>query len=598
MNLVQMFFDRVNRYGDDRAMMVKKAGQYSTISWNEWARRVNQVAAGLLAVGIKSGDRIGILSENRPEWAFADLGILSCGALDVPVYPTNRPTQLAYLMNNSEAVLLFVSSAEQLQKALEAKPSCPALSTIVVFDDIDQALLASDGVVSLAAFEAEGIAWLQDNPGRLEEARSRIDENDLATIMYTSGTTGDPKGVMLTHRNFYSNCVGAAAMVEVNHDDIALSHLPLSHVLERMAGYYLMIYAGATIAYAEAIDTVPLNMAEVAPTIMISVPRLFEKIYGKIYDAALHSSGLKKRLMFWAFGVATQVAACHDEHRQPGAMLALQYKLATKLIFSKMGEKLGGRIRFFVSGGAPLPRKIAEFFYAVGYYILEGYGLTETSPVLTVNTPEALKFGTVGRVIPEVQVKIADDGEILAKGPNITQGYYKNPEATKEVFVDGWFCTGDVGELDDEGFLRITDRKKDLIVTAGGKNIAPQHLENLLKMDKYISDVMLHGDQRKFISALVVPNYEKLEEYALKHDILYTDVRGLLEDPEILRMIERRIAKVHQENDIPGYEQVKKFIVLGSDFSMDMEEVTPTLKLRRKVVTSKFQQQLDALYED
>ncbi|MCD6150593.1 MAG: long-chain fatty acid--CoA ligase [Deltaproteobacteria bacterium] len=598
MNLVQMFFDQVDRYGNDRAMMVKRGGAYADISWNEWAEEVRHIAAGLLSRGLQPGDKVALLSENRPEWAFIDLAILNTGGADVPVYPTNRPSQVVYIVNDSESAVIFVSTEEQLRKVLEVKKSCSRLKTIVVIDHgVDDALLADESVITLSFLEAEGKSWLQQNPGKLDEFKAQIKADDLATIIYTSGTTGDPKGVMLTHENFYRNCQGSATRNEVNHDDIALSHLPLSHVLERMSGYYLMIYVGATIAYAEAIDTVPLNMEEVGPTIMISVPRLFEKIYAKIYDAALHSSGLKRRLMFWAFGVADKIAVCKEGKKEPSAFLDWQYGLAKKLVFSKMGEKLGGRLRFFVSGGAPLPKKIAEFFYATGYFILEGYGLTETSPVLAVNTPEELKFGTVGKLIPDVQVKIADDGEILAKGPNITPGYYNNPEATRDAFVDGWFCTGDIGNLDDEGYLSITDRKKDLIVTAGGKNIAPQHLENLLKMDEYISEVMLYGDKQRFVSALLVPDYESLEEYALDHDVLYTDIRGLLEDPEIIRLFEQRLEKVQEENEIPHYEQVKKFILLDSDFSMDKEEITPTLKLRRKIVTAKYQQQLDALYE-
>jgi len=596
MNLVQMFFDQVDRYGNDRAMMEKRGGAYVDISWNEWADEVRQIAAGLLSRGVQPGDKMALLSENRPEWAFIDFGILSTGGADVPIYPTNRPPQIAYVVNNSEAAIIFVSTEEQLRKVLDAKKSCPLLKTIIVIEHVDDALLADESVITLSFLESEGKVWLEEHPHKLDELKETIKADDLATIIYTSGTTGDPKGVMLTHHNFYSNCQSALSRVSVTHKDISLSHLPLSHVLERQSGYYLMVMAGASIAYAEAIDTVPLNMEEVGPTIMVSVPRLFEKIYAKIYDAAAQSPGLKKKLMFWAFGIADKIAACKEEKKEPSSFLSWQYGLAKKLIFSKMGEKLGGRLRFFVSGGAPLPKKIAEFFYATGYVILEGYGLTETSPVLAVNTPDEIKFGTVGKVIPGVQVKIADDGEILAKGPNITQGYYKNPEATKAAFKDGWFCTGDIGKLDDEGYLSITDRKKDLIVTAGGKNIAPQHLENLLKVDEYISEVMLYGDKQRFISALVVPDFERLEAYALKHDILYTDKKGLLEDPEIIRLFEDRFRKVHEDNEIPGYEQVKKFILLDSDFSMDNQEITPTMKLRRKIVTAKFQQQLDALY--
>ncbi len=599
MNLVQMFFERVARYGDDRGLMVKQGGRYVDISWNQWAREVERVAAGLLSLGVRPGDRVGLLSENRPEWSYADLGVLTCQAVDVPVYPTNKPTQVAYLMNNSEAELIFVSSEEQLRKTLEAAASCPQLRKIIVFSPhVAADLLASESVMTLAELQEAGDRWLTANPGRLEEIRGRIDKDDLATIIYTSGTTGDPKGVMLSHDNFYSNCAATMEVHSLGHDDVALSHLPLSHVLERMAGYYMMIYAGATIAYAESIEAVSQNMAEVGPTVMISVPRLYEKIYGRIYEGASHSKGLQKKIAFWSFGVANRVAACHDAGRKPGAWLSWQHALARKLVFGKLGEKLGGRMQYFVSGGAPLPRKIAEFFYGTGYPIYEGYGLTETAPVLAVNTPRHLKFGTVGRPIPGVKIKIAADGEILAQGPNVSRGYYRNPAATREAFVDGWFHTGDIGEIDADGFLKITDRKKDLIVTAGGKNIAPQHLENLLKMDKYITEVMLYGDRRKFISALIVPDFERLAEYALEHDILYRDREELLADPAIVRLIETRIRKVHEQHDIPGYEQVKKFVLLNSDFSMDLEEITPTLKLRRKIVTAKYQSQLDALYEE
>jgi long-chain acyl-CoA synthetase len=600
MNLVQLFFSRVEQYGDERALMVKRAGRYGDISWRDWGRRVECVAGGLKARGVQGGDRVALLSENRPEWSYADLGILSCGALTVPIYPTNQPRQVSYIINNSESEVLFVSTNEQLAKALQARKDCPTLRLIVPFTaaaDLDPELRV-DGVVSLDELAAEGEKWLTENPAVLTELREKIAADDLATIIYTSGTTGEPKGVMLSHDNFYANCAAVGEIVVVDHNDVCLSHLPLSHVLERMAGYYLMIYSGATIAYAEAIDTVPQNLEEVKPTLMVSVPRLFEKIHDKIMDTAHHAPGVKKKLMFWAFGVAERLAACLNESREPGAGLRFEQKLAARLVFSKLTAKLGGRMRFMVSGGAPLPRKIAEFFYGAGCPILEGYGLTETAPVLTVNTMENMRFGTVGKAIPGVSLRLAEDGEILARGPNIARGYYRDPAATAAAFLDGWFHTGDVGEIDADGYLSITDRKKDLIVTAGGKNIAPQHLENLLKMDKYISEVMLYGDRKKFISALVVPDYERIEEYAMEHDVLYTDATGLINDPEIVRLIERRIAKVQDEHDIPQYERVKKFILLPQDFSLAAGEVTPTLKLRRKIVTAKFQQQLDALYEE
>jgi long-chain acyl-CoA synthetase len=601
MNLVQIFFEQTRRLGDKTALKVKRDGAYVDISWSEWAGNVEAVAGGLLSQGLQPGAKVALLSENRPEWTYADLAILACACADSPVYPTNRALQVEYIVKDSEAEFLFVSTAEQLEKGLAIISNCPALKKIFVFDEnIPKNLLEHEQVMSLTELMNVGREWLKgkENAERLEATWQNIDAQDLATLIYTSGTTGDPKGVMLTHNNFVSNIVSTSKCVRVDTTDTFLSHLPLSHVLERMSGYYLPIYNGSVIAYAESIEMVSQNMSEVHPTLMISVPRLFEKIYDRIYDGAQQSTGIKKRLAFWAFGIADQISACKREGRSPGSWLNLQNGLAAKLVFAKLGDKLGGSLRFFVSGGAPLPQKVAEFFYGTGYPIYEGYGLTETSPVMTANYPSQIKFGTVGRPIEGVEVKIAEDGEILTKGPNVTIGYYNNPAATAESFVDGWFCTGDVGELDSDNFLKITDRKKDLIVTAGGKNIAPQHLENLLKTDKYITEVMLHGDRKKFISALLVPDFERVEAYALKNDILFTDIKGLLENPEIRAMLGRRIEKVHQEHEIPGYEQVKKFVIMTSEFTMDNNEVTPTLKLKRKIVTAKFQKELDALYED
>ncbi len=599
MNLVQIFFEQARRLGDKTGMKVKRDGRYVDISWRAWAANVEMVAGGLLSQGLEAGKKVALLSENRPEWAYADLAILACACADAPVYPTNRAPQVEYIVKDSEAEFLFVSTAEQLDKGLAIVANCPNLKKIVVFaEDLPQASLENENVMTLSELMNSGREWLKGNSERFEAIWQNIDAHDLATLIYTSGTTGDPKGVMLTHDNFISNVVSSSKCVRVDTTDTFLSHLPLSHVFERMSGYYLPIYNGSTIAYAESIEMVSQNMTEVHPTLMISVPRLFEKIYDRIYDGAQQSSWIKKRLVFWAFGVADQLAVCKREGRNPSGWLNLQNGLAKKLVFAKLGDKLGGSLRFFVSGGAPLPQKVAEFFYGTGYPIYEGYGLTETAPVMAVNSPSHIKFGTVGTVIEGVEVKIAGDGEILTKGPNVTIGYYNNPVATAEAFVDGWFCTGDVGELDSENYLKITDRKKDLIVTAGGKNIAPQHLENLLKMDKYIIEAMLYGDRKKFISALIVPDFEKVEEYALKNDILFTDVKGLLENPEIRAMLGRRIEKVQQEHGIPGYEQVKKFVVMSSEFSMDNNEVTPTLKLKRKIVTAKFQTELDALYEN
>ncbi|MCK5681771.1 long-chain fatty acid--CoA ligase, partial [bacterium] len=519
MNLVQIFFEQARRLQNKPGMLVKRGGEFVEISWSEWAANVETVAGGLMSEGLQAGGKVALLAENRPEWAYADLAILACACADSPIYPTNLAHQVEYIVKDSSAAFLFVSSAEQLEKGLAIIDNCPNLKKIFVFDeDLPADLLKHDNVMTLSKLMEQGREWLKEGAERLEAIWQNIDADDLATLIYTSGTTGDPKGVMLTHNNFISNVIASSNCVRVDTSDTFLSHLPLSHVFERMSGYYLPIYNGSVIAYAESIDMVSQNMTEVHPTIMISVPRLFEKIYDRIYDGAQQSTGIKKRLVFWAFGVADKVSACKREGLKPSGLLLWQYGLAKKLVFTKLGDKLGGSLRFFISGGAPLPQKVAEFFYGTGYPIYEGYGLTETAPVLAVNYPDHIKFGTVGPVLEGVEIKIAEDGEILAKGPNIALGYYNNLAATDEAFVDGWFYTGDVGELDSNNYLKITDRKKDIIVTAGGKNIAPQHLENLLKMDKYIGEAMLYGDRMKFISALLVPDFAKVEEYALKND--------------------------------------------------------------------------------
>ncbi|MFL5487797.1 MAG: AMP-dependent synthetase/ligase, partial [Gemmatimonadaceae bacterium] len=517
--LNQLFFDAVSKHNRPDALQVKRAGSYAGISHADVAERVRHAARGLASLGVRRGDRVAILAENRPEWAIADFACLTAGLTDVPIYPTLPADQIAYILKDSGAVAIFVSNKAQAEKIREIRAQLPTLKTVIGFDDLPG--LTNMSIADVEKRGAQGET--KETMTTYREDALMVKPDDLATIIYTSGTTGEPKGVMLTHDNIFSNVAAARKALPFEGRDVALSFLPLSHIFERMGGHYLMFATGTSIAYAESIDTVPVNLQEVRPTIVLSVPRLYEKMYARILETALTGGFLKKKIFFWARAVAERWANEKLEGRKPAGLLGTQYAIAQKLVFSKLKARTGGRLRYFVSGGAPLSPDINKFFYAAGLEILEGYGLTETSPVIAVNTPEDFQIGTVGKPIEGVQVKIAADGEILTRGPHVMKGYYNKPDATREAIdPDGWFHTGDIGELRD-GFLAITDRKKDIIVTAGGKNIAPQPLENKVKTNKYVAQAVMLGDKRKFPSMLIVPNFDQLEKWAMKRNIIWTD---------------------------------------------------------------------------
>ena len=489
---------------------MKRDGRYQPVSHATVHERVRRLALGLQELGLARGDRVAILSENRPEWAIADWACLTLGMADVPVYPTLPAAQVTHILADSGASAIFVSTDAQAAKIAEIRAQAPELKHVITFGDTK-----AEGVeLTMAEVEAKGAAVdTAERAAAWKSGALAVRAGDLATLIYTSGTTGLPKGVMLTHGNLSSNVRTGLTVLPFTLDDTALSFLPLSHVFER-TGDYLFWTAGVSIAYAESIDTVPLNMSEVRPTLCMSVPRLYEKMYARVLENALSGGAAKKRVFFWARAVADRWADEMLAGRAPGGWLALKYALAQKLVFSKLKERTGGRLRYFVSGGAPLAPEINKFFYAAGLVILEGYGLTETSPVIAVNTPAAFRIGTVGRPFPGLEVRIAADGEILTRGPHVMAGYYRNEEATREAIdPGGWFHTGDIGLLDD-GFLRITDRKKDIIVTAGGKNVAPQPIENSIKTNKYVSQAVMIGDKRKYLVLLVVPNWDQLERWA------------------------------------------------------------------------------------
>jgi long-chain acyl-CoA synthetase len=511
----------------------------------------------------------------------------------VPIYPTLPAEQVIHPLNDSAAVVLFVSTAQQAEKAASVRGELRSVRTVISFVDP-----APPGVdLTFAQLEASGAAL--DDAGRAAAWKASalaVQPDDLATLIYTSGTTGLPKGVMLTHDNIASNVLAAQGILpRIEGGAVALSFLPLSHIFERM-GDYLFFTSGVGIAYAESIDAVPLNLVEVRPHFAMSVPRLFEKMYARVLENALSGGVVKARIFRWASRVADRWADETLAGRTPRGPLAWQYALAQRLVFSKLKQRTGGRMRYFVSGGAPLAPSINKFFYAAGLTILEGYGLTETSPVIAVNCEDAFRIGTVGKPVAGVEVRIAPDGEILTRGPHVMKGYYNNPEATAEVLdADGWFATGDIGVLED-GFLRITDRKKDIIVTAGGKNIAPQPIENAVKLSKYVSQAVMIGDQRKFPVLLVVPNWENLEKWARLKAIAVTDRASLLELPAVRAKMEQEVAR--RLTGLAKFEMPKKIGLLEHDFSIERGELTPKLSVRRKVVDKTYKALIDSLYAE
>jgi len=596
MTIPQLFFNQAARLKENRALIFKDKvdDSWHEISWLEFSRRVKLLAAYLSSIGIKKGDRVMILSENRPEWAISDLAVLSLGAVSVPAYFTNTSGQIDYIIRDSGSKAAIVSTVEQLEKVLAArsarKAACP-VKKIVIMES--PKLPLPDGILTLSQIfgSARG---LSDRDRR--EMLDKIDESDTASILYTSGTTGEPKGVLLSHKNFLSNASACLKVVEVGEEDTFLSFLPLSHAFERTVGYYVPLASGAAIAYAESVDKLPQNIKDIRPTIILGVPRFYEKTYSAILDAVNKGPRLKRYIFNRAFAVGLKSLNFRRISRPLPALHRLKEKIASILVFSKIREKLGGRLRFFISGGAPLSPDILDFFDALGIVILEGYGLTETSPVITCNTIEYRKRATVGKPLPGVEVKILQDGEIITRGDNIMKGYYNNDGATTEIIKKGWFHTGDIGILDEEGYLSITDRKKDIIVTSGGKNVSPQSIESALIVDPLIKQVMVYGDRRKYLTAIIVPDTIRLEKMAEEGGFSPPLEGGFIKDSRIVKVYSERIDDL-QKNFAP-YEKIKRFVLLNEEFSMDRGEITPTLKLNRRRITKRYEAALDDLYKN
>jgi len=571
-------------------MMAKAAGAWRRISTEEIETTVRRLSLGLQALGLRPGDRLAILSENRPEWVMADFAALCAGGVTVPIYTSLLPDQVRYIIADSGARIVVCSNLEMWRKVEAVREALPELERVIVMDGEPPA-----GTLALSEVTELGRPLEAEEPGRFERLAAAGGPGDLASIIYTSGTTGLPKGVMLSHANFTSNIRSLTLVIDFKSQDTALSFLPLSHVLERTATF-LFFHVGAAIAFAESVETVAANLLEVRPTVVVSVPRLFEKIYSRIMDQVLAGSRLRRAVFVWALGTGKKYAARTIAGERIPAHLALKRAVAARLVFDKITARTGGRIRYFISGGAPLSRDIAEFFFALGLKVLPGYGLTETSPVLTGNTPGRIRFGTVGKAVPDVELAIAEDGEILARGPNVMMGYYKNETETREALRDGWLHTGDIGRLDEDGFLTITDRKKDLIVTSGGKNIAPQPIESLLRTSPFIAGAVVIGSSRKFISALIVPEFEKLEAWARARLLAFRDRADLCRLKETAAFLLDEINRVTP--GLASFERIKKIAVLDRDFEIDLGEVTPTLKVRRTIVEQKYAGLIEALYED
>jgi long-chain acyl-CoA synthetase len=588
--LAQVLLDTEKNYPKPDFMLYKKEGRYQPISTEEFGRRVKLLCLGLKDLGLGKGDKVVILSENRPEWVMTDHANLCLGAITVPIYTSLVPEQIKYIIDDSDAKAVFVS-CEDLWKKVEAVKSdlAKVRHFITLLDE------APEGVLTFNQVLERGRRLDEQNPSLFESLVKAVKPEDEASLIYTSGTTGVPKGVILTHSNFLSNVESVSTIIEFSDKDTVLSFLPLSHVLERMVTF-TYIFKGCRIGYAESLETVGENLLEIRPNIMVSVPRVFEKIYTKVMDNVLSSSALKKRIFYWALKVGKEYGRRKLNKEKIPSGLQRKRNLAHKLVYSKIIEKTGGRVRFFVSGGAPLSKDIAEFFYALGLVILEGYGLTETSPVISVNTFDNIRLGAVGKPIPGVEVKIAPDGEILTRGPHVMKGYYKKEAETREAFEGGWFHTGDIGHIDRDGFIVITDRKKDLIVTAGGKNVAPQPIENILKTNPYISNAVVIGDRRRFVCALIVPNFEKLEKYAQSSRILFGNRTELVRNEQVVNFLKAEVDRATP--NLAQYERVKRIALLDREFEVDKGEITPTLKVKRNIIEQKYKALIDALYEE
>lgn len=577
----EVFFETVQKYPNKPALLYKKEGVYFPISYKELKDKVSTFACSLQKLGVEKGDRVAILSENRPEWAITDLASMSVGGVVVPLHTTLNPKALLNVINHSKAKILVVSNSDFLNKILLVQKNIKYLKKIIFLEKLtasQKPARAGGGILSDKIISWNAIFRRNQD---IDCKKVFLDPDDACSIIYTSGTTGKPKGVVLSHRNFLSNAESVYEVIPVKQSDVFLSFLPLSHVLERLAGYYMPLCYGATIAYAEGAKQLPQNLKEVKPSILIAVPRIFEKFHDAVWDKVNTSSKLKKKIFLWALK--------QDKE-------SFKHRVGDFLVFGQIRQQLGGKIRLAISGGSSLNEKVGRFFSKTGVVILEGYGLTETSPVIAVNREGEIRFGTVGKLLPGVKIKISDKKEILVKGPNVFSGYFKNKKETKSCFdKEGWFLTGDMGFLDNEGYLTIIGREKEMLVTSGGKNVWPEKIENLLNDDKFIAQAMVLGNNRKFISALVAPDWQEVEAYFKKNNLPLKEHHNLIKDPQLLAVFQHRIDEKINKG-LNDYEKIKKFYLIPQEFSQNQDELTPTLKLRRHIVEKHYKRAIDSMY--
>jgi long-chain acyl-CoA synthetase len=565
----------------DRVMMVRRDGVWTPISAAQLRRRVLSMARQLQAWGIAKGDRVVLLSENRPEWAVTDFATLLVGGIVVPIYATQTPEQVLYVLKHSEARIAVVSSRKQFEKVESVRPESQ-LERIVVMDEVED---MPD--VPQMRYLLDGVDEVED--AAVEAFAHSMKPDDVATLIYTSGTTGTPKGVILTHGNIASNLSVTAQLVDIGPEDTGISFLPLSHITARHVDY-LMFSRGVTIAYCPNFEDLPRTLQEIRPTLFIGVPRVYEKVHNQIL---LKMEGVKRRIFEWSLTVGRRYREQVLNDETPGA---LSWRLANKLVYSKIREGVGGRARLFISGGAPLGRELAAWYADLGVRIDEGYGLTETSPVIAVNVPGGHRLGTVGKILDNLEVKIAADGEVLVRGPSVFKGYWNMPEETAASFEDNWFKTGDIGQLDSERYLSITDRKKDLIKTSGGKFIAPQPIENSFKANVFVGEAAVMGDKRKFPSVVIVPNFPVLEEWAAAHDISFTSRKELVRSPQVRALYQGVVDELN--GNLAQFEKLKKFLLLPEELSIADGTLTPSMKLRRRHLEQRYHRQIEAMYAE
>jgi len=588
-HLALMIRASAREYADKTAMRHKVGDAWHSITYGELGEKIRTAAKALLELGIRQGDRVGIFSPNRPEWAIADFAILSVGAVSVAIYATETTKGAEYVAGDAEVRLVFVGGQAQYDKVKSFIAAQEQLETIVAFDD--EVVIEGTDSVRFGDFMERGRASSRE--GELDASLERAAANDIATLIYTSGTTGVPKGAILTHANFFHQFAAVDERFVVGSSDRSLCFLPLSHAYERCWSFFVFKH-GAQNNYLSDPKRVIEYLAEVKPTLMVSVPRLYEKIYAAARARLEAASPSKRRLFAWAVRTGTRYHQRKYARRAVGPVLAAKYAVANRLVLAKIRDLVGGPKNFFSAGGAPLSKEVEEFFFAAGLLVCQGYGLTETAPMISCNAPGAFRFGTVGRPVRDVEVRIGEGGEILVRGPNLMRGYYKKPEETRRAFVDGWFKTGDVGELDADGFLRVTDRIKDLIITDSGENVAPQHIETVLKVDPYTEHVVALGDKRKFLTAIIVPQFPALEDYARSHAITFSSRSELVHRPEIRAFFRARIDKLSV--DLAPYERIKEFTLLDHDLTEEAGELTPTQKVKRKAIVTRYADLIDEMY--